>query len=132
MVKQSLSRMNAKLAARKSKVRVGKAELRYYGLRKFDTALAEIYFNPAFVYTNRGTPNFIDFFSVIAHETGHGPGLAHFGKVFVTKKDAADGIDIDDFKFAPKALMNAVYVSGRDEIRGSDNASFCQIWASKK
>jgi hypothetical protein len=98
---------------------------------KLDRALAEIHYNPTFIWTNRGAPNTIDFFSVITHETGHGLGLAHFGKVFVTKKDAADGIQIADVKYAPKALMNAVYVTGRDEIRGSDNGSFCQIWASK-
>jgi hypothetical protein len=101
------------------------------GDRKLDTGLAEIYYNPTFIWTNRGAPNTIDFFSVITHETGHGLSLAHFGKVFVTKKAAADGIQIADIKYAPKALMNAVYVTGRDEIRGSDNGSFCQIWASK-
>lgn len=98
---------------------------------KLDTALAEIYYNPTFIWTNRGAPNTIDFYSVIAHETGHGLSLAHFGKVFVTKKDAADGIQIADFKYAPKALMNAVYVTGRDEITGSDNGSFCQVWARR-
>jgi hypothetical protein len=98
---------------------------------KLDTGLAEIYYNPTFRWTNRGAPNAIDFFSVITHETGHSVGLAHFGKLFVTKKDAADGIQIADIKFAPKALMNAAYVTGRDEIRGTDNGSFCQIWASK-
>ena len=99
--------------------------------REFDTALVEIYYNPVFIYTNRGAPGFVDFFSVLAHETGHGLGLAHFGKVFITKKDNADGFQLSDIKFAPKALMNAVYVTGRDEIRGTDNGSFCQIWASK-
>ena len=99
---------------------------------KLDTGLVEIYYNPSFIWTNRGTPGgFIDFYSVITHESGHGLGLAHFGKVFVTKKDAADGLQIPDVKYAPKALMNAVYVEGRDEIRGSDNGSFCQIWARK-
>jgi hypothetical protein len=101
------------------------------GDRKLDRALAEIHYNPSFIWTNRGAPNTIDFYSVIAHETGHGLGLAHFGKLFVTKKDLADGLDISDIKFAPKALMNAAYVTGRDEIRGSDNGSFCQIWARR-
>ena len=99
---------------------------------KYDTSLVEVYYNPSFIWTNRGAPGgFIDFYSVIAHESGHALGLAHFGKVFITKKDAADGIHIADLKYAPKALMNAVYVQGRDEILGTDNSSFCQIWASK-
>ncbi|MEP6688976.1 MAG: hypothetical protein ABJC36_11560, partial [Gemmatimonadales bacterium] len=98
---------------------------------KLDTALAEIYYNPTFIWTTRGAPNTIDFYSVITHETGHSLGLAHFGKVFITKKDAADGLQIADVKYAPKALMNAVYVTGRDEIEGTDNGSFCQIWARK-
>ena len=100
------------------------------GNGKLDTGLVEVYFNPFFLWTNRGRPgDFIDFYSVITHESGHAIGLAHFGKVFITKKDASDGIQISDIKYAPKALMNAVYVEGRDEITGSDNASFCQIWA---
>jgi hypothetical protein len=98
-----------------------------------DVALKEIYYNPTFIWTNRGAPGgFIDFFSVIAHETGHGLGLAHFGKVFITKKDAADGLQIEDVKYAPLALMNAVYVTGRGDIRGTDNGSFCQLWANNK
>jgi hypothetical protein len=96
-----------------------------------DTALAEIYYNPTFVYTTRGAPQSIDFYSVITHETGHSLSMAHFGKVFITKKDAADGLQISDIKYAPQALMNAVYVTGRNEIEGSDNASFCQVWARR-
>jgi hypothetical protein len=102
------------------------------GNGRADVALKEIYYTPSFLWTNRGAPTGIDFFSVIAHETGHGLGLAHFGKVFITKKDAADGLQIPDLKYAPKALMNAVYATGRDEITGSDNGSFCQIWANNK
>jgi hypothetical protein len=96
---------------------------------KLDTGLVEIYYNPTFIWTNRGRSGYIDFYSIITHETAHALGLAHFGKVFITKKDAADGIQITDVKYAPRALMNAVYVDGRDRIRGSDNGSFCQIWA---
>jgi hypothetical protein len=33
-------------------------------------------------------------------------------------------------QFAPKAIMNAAYVAEDREIRGSDNASFCHIWAN--
>jgi len=99
---------------------------------KNDTGLAEIYYNTRFAWGSNQALNVVDFFSIIAHETGHGMGLAHFGKVFVTKHDAANGIQIADIKYAPKALMNAVYVTGRSEIAGTDNSSFCQIWAQKK
>ncbi len=34
-------------------------------------------------------------------------------------------------KFAPYAMMNAVYLAGRNELAGTDHSSFCQIWASK-
>lgn len=99
---------------------------------KNDTGLAEIYYNTRFAWGASQALNVVDIFSITAHETGHSLGLAHFGKVFVTKKDAADGIQIADIKYAPKALMNAVYVTGRSEIAGTDNSSFCQIWAKNK
>jgi hypothetical protein len=95
-----------------------------------DRALSEIYYNDGYWWGN-GSPNVIDFYSIITHETGHALGLGHFGKVFVTKKDAADGLQIADVKYAPYAMMNAVYVTGRNEIAGSDNSQFCQLWASK-
>ena len=38
---------------------------------------------------------------------------------------------IADIKYAPKALMNAVYVTGREEIAGTDVSSFCAVWASR-
>ena len=96
---------------------------------KADLALSELYYNDRFFWGN-GAPNVVDFYSILTHESGHSLGLAHFGKVFITKQDAADGIAIADIKYAPKALMNAVYVTGRDEIAGTDESSFCQIWAS--
>jgi hypothetical protein len=102
------------------------------GNGKGDEALAEIFYNTRFAWGNSQAANVVDFYSIITHETGHAMGLAHFGKVFVTQKDAADGISVADIKYAPKAMMNAVYVTGRSEIAGTDNSSFCQIWASKK
>jgi hypothetical protein len=97
---------------------------------KDDTALAEIYFNARYVWGDN-TSNLVDFYSIIAHETGHSLGLGHFGKLFVTAKDAADGISAADVKFAPYALMNAGYVGGQNSIQGTDNSQFCQIWASR-
>jgi hypothetical protein len=101
--------------------------------KKADLGLSEIYYNARFVYDNSGLydPRVIDFYSVLAHESGHGLGLGHLGKIFVTKHDAADGIQLSDVKLAPKALMNASYLAGRDEIVGLDNSQFCQIWASR-
>ena len=96
---------------------------------KADLALAEIFYNDRF-YWGDGAANVVDFYSILAHETGHSLGLAHFGKVFVTKTDAGDGISISDIKYAPYALMNAVYVTGRNEIVGSDVSQFCSIWSS--
>ncbi len=97
-----------------------------------DTGLAEIYYNTRFAWGSTLAPNVVDFYTILTHETGHAMGLAHFGKVFVTKHDGADGIQIADIKYAPLALMNAVYVTGRTDILGTDNSSFCQIWGSKK
>lgn len=96
-----------------------------------DAALSEIYYNTRFAWGSTLAANVVDFHHILTHETGHSLGLAHFGKVFVTRTDAADGIQLADIKYAPKALMNAVYVTGRTPITGTDNSSFCQIWASK-
>ncbi len=96
-----------------------------------DTGLAEIYYNTRFAWGNTGALNVVDTYTIVTHETGHSVGLGHFGAVFVTKKAAADGIQVADVKYAPKALMNAVYVTGRTEILGTDHSQFCQIWAAK-
>ena len=96
---------------------------------KADLALAEIYYNDGYFWGN-GAPNVVDFYSILTHETGHALGLPHFGKVFVTKQAAADGLSLDDVKYAPYAMMNAVYAGGRKELAGSDNSQFCAIWAS--
>ena len=96
-----------------------------------DTGLAEIYYNTRFAWGNSGALNVVDTYTITTHETGHAMSLGHFGKVFVTKKKAADGLQIADVSYAPKALMNAVYVTGRTEILGADNSQFCLVWGSK-
>jgi hypothetical protein len=96
---------------------------------KVDLAGVEIFYNDAF-YWGDGARNVVDFYSILTHESGHSLGLGHFGKVFITRHDAADGISITDVKYAPLAMMNAVYVTGRNEIAGTDNSQFCAIWAN--
>jgi len=94
-----------------------------------DQALAEIYYNQGWWWGVQAA-NSIDFYSVLAHETGHALGLGHLGKLFITKHDAADGLQLSDVKFAPLALMNAAYVFP-NVIQGTDNSQFCQLWASR-
>lgn len=92
-----------------------------------DVAFREIYYNRGFAWgTNGVANNNVDVESVATHESGHAFGLAHFGKVFLTKK----GSTIDDIKYAPRAVMNAVHVSPFRELTDTDNGSFCHIWAN--
>ena len=95
-----------------------------------DTGLAEIYYNSRFAWGLSRALNVVDTYHIVTHETGHSVGLAHFGKVFVTKKAAANGISIADVKYSPRALMNAVYITGRTDMMGSDESQFCQIWGA--
>ena len=90
-----------------------------------DTAFREIYYNKRFAWSEGPSrPRGIDIESVSTHESGHAFGLGHFGKVFLDNNGT--------IKFAPRAVMNAVYVSPFAELAGTDNASFCSIWASRK
>jgi hypothetical protein len=89
-----------------------------------DVAFREIYYNRGVPWTaGASRPDSVDIDSVATHEAGHAFGLGHFGKVFVDN----NGI----LKFAPRAVMNAVYASPFAELAGTDNASFCQIWAHR-
>lgn len=88
---------------------------------RVDSAFAEIYYNRAFPWGPGGNERNVDIQSVVIHEAGHALGLGHFGKIFI-KAD-------DTLQFAPKAIMNAAYVSEDRTIHGSDYAAFCQAWA---
>lgn len=104
------------------------------GNGKADLSLAEIYYNQIYLWGSSSAFDEVDFYSIITHETGHALGLNHFGKIFVTKKDALDDngqIFLDEVKYAPLAMMNALYITGRSELAGTDNSSFCQLWASR-
>ena len=88
-----------------------------------DAAFSEIYYNQSFPWGTDGNPNNVDIQSVVIHEAGHALGLAHFGKIFQKENGT--------LQFAPKAIMNAAYVSADRNIRGTDKGSFCQVWANK-
>jgi len=86
---------------------------------KADVAFREIYYDPSYSWADNGVNN-VDVESVAVHEAGHGLSQAHFGKVFI---DNNGGIN-----FAPRAIMNAVYVSPSRELFGTDDAGHCSNW----
>ena len=88
---------------------------------RLDTAFREIYYDPSFNWADDGASNNIDVETVAAHEIGHGLSQAHFGKVFVDRKG--------NLKFAPKAVMNAVYAGPQQSLLGTDNGGHCSNWA---
>ncbi len=88
-----------------------------------DVAFREIYYNQRFFWTTDPTyGGAIDIQSVVTHESGHAYGLGHFGYVFLNPKGV--------IKYAPRAVMTAVYVSSFRDLTGTDDASFCELWAS--
>ena len=89
------------------------------GNGKFDTAFAEIYYDPSFPWKDDGTN--IDVETVALHEFGHGLSQAHFGKV--TLKNGS-------IKASPRAVMNALYSGPLRSLLGTDNGGHCSNWAN--
>lgn len=89
---------------------------------KIDVAFRETYYNNDFVW-GIDTADPIDVETVVLHETGHGLSQGHFGKLIRTDANGK-------FHFAPRALMNAGYTGVQQNIKGTDLAGHCSIWAS--
>jgi hypothetical protein len=87
--------------------------------KKDDVAFREIYYNNYFQW---GIGTHYDVETVVLHETGHGLSLGHFGKLIRTYANGK-------FHFAPLAVMNAGYTQIQHDLKGTDIASFCSIWA---
>ncbi len=93
---------------------------------KYDTAISEIYINEG--YNWKDLPNDVrgngifDFETVVLHEVGHSLSQGHFGSAFATKNGS--------IHFAPYALMNAGYTIGNRNIKETDRAGHCSIWAN--
>lgn len=90
---------------------------------KLDAGLREIYYNDGFAWATDGSPFAIDVETVSLHELGHGLSQDHFGKAFRTESNGK-------IHFAPRAVMNAAYTGVQREIKASDNAGHCSIWAN--
>jgi len=89
-----------------------------------DYTFAEIFYNDAFPWGINAFFPLADVQGTSLHESGHGLGQAHFGKIFQT---VANG----KIHFAPFAVMNAVDPGFPTQVlQGTDIGGHCGIWAS--
>lgn len=90
-----------------------------------DVAFREIYYNNGLPWRVAGPPPGHQVRAVATHEAGHGLGLAHFGRIFVTEPNL-------QLHFAPHAVMNAGILESQDwdDLTGSDVGGFCTMWGS--
>ncbi|MEZ5106259.1 MAG: hypothetical protein R2757_17290 [Draconibacterium sp.] len=89
--------------------------------KKYDAAFREIYFNPAYSWSNDGVSDY-DVETIALHEIGHGLSQGHFGTVFIDKND--------ELKVLPRAVMNAYYLGTLRELQKNDIGGHSSIWAS--
>jgi hypothetical protein len=88
-----------------------------------DTALAEIWYNDDFEWSDTGAPGLEDIQTVAFHENGHGLGLGHFGRVSITDRNGKVHV-------SPRAAMNAFILSVLRRPLGTDNAAYCGLYGS--
>ena len=89
--------------------------------KSLDAAFREIYYDPSFSWADDGVTN-LDVETVALHEAGHGLSQAHFGKVFIDKRG--------NLRFAPRAVMNGIYVGSQRALLGTDSGGHCSNWAA--
>jgi hypothetical protein len=92
-----------------------------------DLSLAEVYYNDLYLWGSDGADDVLDFRTIITHESGHALGLGHWGRIWVSEEDAADGVTRDEIRVFPRAIMNAVYL-GATRIQVIDRLNFCRLW----
>lgn len=79
------------------------------GDRHLDTALNEIYLNPAFDWTLRADGAGFDLETALLHEVGHALGLGHFSP-------------------PPESVMSPVYSGVERLLRSIDRAALCVVY----
>jgi len=85
-------------------------------------AFREIYYNDDFTWGIDDASK-IDIETVSLHEVGHGLSLGHNGMIF---RDAGKG----SLRFAPRAVMNAIYYDIQHSLLTTDVGAFCSVWSS--
>ncbi|GAA5520768.1 hypothetical protein LQ318_03455 [Aliifodinibius salicampi] len=89
-----------------------------------DTALKEVWYNDAFLWTDSGNSgDAVDIETVALHENGHALGFGHFGKISVTDNN-------NKLHVSPRAVMNAIILGTQRDLLGTDKASYNNIYGN--
>ena len=102
--------------------------------RKRDLFATEIYFrrDANYVIDDDDLGNtlfYIDLQTIVLHELGHALGMDHFGRTSVILDENGDLVDVLVNENSGN-VMNTNNYFVRRELRGSDRASFCQLYAN--
>lgn len=101
---------------------------------KHDMFATEIYFNADsnYVVDNDELGNtlyFIDVESIVLHELGHALGMDHFGRATLTLDEQGGFVDLELNRHSLN-LMNTNNFYVKQDLSGSDVASFCGLYAN--